>query len=53
MFKLLHQRPFLRGLSRAQRRRWFEQWKIAAPRVPIGKPLPQSVLRSYAYVRLV
>ncbi|WP_454737613.1 hypothetical protein [Cupriavidus necator] len=52
MFKLLHQRPFLRGLSRAQRRRWFEQWKVASPRVPIGT-LPQKLQRSYAYVRLV
>ena len=52
MFKLLHQRPYLRGLSHAQRRRWFEQWKVASPRVSIGT-LPQAVIKSYAYVRLV
>ncbi|SOZ99479.1 conserved hypothetical protein [Cupriavidus taiwanensis] len=52
MFKLLRHRAFLRGLSRAQRRQWFEQAKSAAPRVPIAT-LPQRLQRSYAYVRLV
>jgi hypothetical protein len=52
MKTLLKQRSYLRGLTPEQRRKWFEQKKRLTPRVVIGKGLPRSVLRSYAYISL-
>jgi hypothetical protein len=48
MFK---HRSYLRRLSKAQRRSWFEQRKRLTPRVPIGT-MPRNVARQYAYVSL-
>jgi hypothetical protein len=47
---LMHQRGYLRALTAAQRRSWFEQRKRLTPRVPIGSAwLPDRVRRSFAY----
>jgi len=53
MDKLFHLRSYLRVLTPAQRRSWFEQRKRLTPRVPIGTAvLPRSVHRSFAYIKL-
>ncbi|KVT60628.1 hypothetical protein WK55_09795 [Burkholderia ubonensis] len=53
MNKIFRHRSFLRGLTAAQRRRWFEQHKRLKPRVPIGTAvLPASVRRSFVYIKL-
>lgn len=53
MRNLLSHRPWLRCLTRAQRRAWFEQRKRLRPRVPIGTAvLPAGIKRQYAYVTL-
>jgi hypothetical protein len=50
MFK---HRSYLRCLSKAQRRSWYEQRKRLTPRVPIGNAvIPHNVARSFAYVSL-
>jgi len=47
---LMHHRSYLRALTAAQRRSWFEQRKRLAPRVLIGIAwVPERVRRSYAY----
>ena len=51
---LMHHRRYLRALSAAQRRSWFEQRKRLTPRVPIGSAwLPDRVRRSYAYAKRI
>ncbi|WP_179298385.1 hypothetical protein [Burkholderia ubonensis] len=53
MNKIFRHRSFLRGLTAAQRRRWFEQHKRLKPRVPIGTAvLPAAVRRSFVYIKL-
>lgn len=53
MQALLKHRSYLRPLSRAQRRKWFEQWKHAKPRVKISAAwLPPEVRKSFLYVEL-
>ena len=43
---LMHHRRYLRALTAAQRRHWFEQRKRLAPRVRIGSAwLPEHVRR--------
>jgi hypothetical protein len=50
---LFSHRSYLRCLSKAQRRSWFEQRKRLTPRVPIGTAvIPNAIARQYAYVRL-
>jgi hypothetical protein len=52
--KLMRHRSYLRALTAAQRRSWFEQRKRLAPRVPIGSAwLPERVRRSYSYARRI
>lgn len=47
---LMHHRRYLRALTAAQRRSWYEQRKRLTPRVPIGIAwVPERVRRSYAY----
>ena len=53
MRNLLSHRAYLRCLSPAQRRAWFEQRKRLKPRVPIGTAvIPRSIKRQYTYVQL-
>lgn len=47
---LMPQRRYLRALTAAQRRSWYEQRKRLTPRVPIGSAwVPDRVRRSFAY----
>jgi hypothetical protein len=47
---VMQHRCYLRRLTGAQRRRWFEQRKRLTPRVSIGSAwLPDRVRRSFAY----
>jgi hypothetical protein len=49
---LMRHRPYLRALTRQQRRKWFEQRKRLTARVVIGTAwLPMPVRRSYAYAQ--
>lgn len=53
MRNLLSHRSYLRCLTAAQRRAWFEQRKRLKPKVPISTAhMPHSVARQYAYVSL-
>ncbi|WP_448167710.1 hypothetical protein [Burkholderia ambifaria] len=53
METLFRHRSYLRRLTPAQRRSWFEQRKRLTPRVPIGTAvLPKSVRRQFAYIKL-
>jgi hypothetical protein len=52
--KLMHHRGYLRALTPAQRRSWFEQRKRLMPRVPIGSSwVPDRVRRSYTYANRI
>lgn len=45
-------RQYLRFLSRAQRRRWWEQKKTLKPRVAIGRTyLPHNIARQFTYIK--
>lgn len=51
---LMHQRRYLRALTAAQRRSWYEQRKRLKPRVPISSAwVPDRVRRSYTYARRI
>ena len=53
MRNVLRHRSFLRGLTRQQRRKWFEQFKTMQGRAPIGGLyLPPAVRKSFTYVVL-
>ncbi|WP_423396061.1 hypothetical protein [Burkholderia sp. LMG 21824] len=53
MEKLFRHRSFLRALTPAQRRSWYEQRKRLTPRVPIGTAvIPRSIRRQFAYIKL-
>jgi hypothetical protein len=53
MKSLFSHRSYLRCLTAAQRRSWFEQRKRLTPRVPIGTAvIPRSVRRQFAYITL-
>lgn len=46
-------RRHLRFLSRAQRRRWWEQRKYLRPRVAIGRGyVPKSISNQFTYVKV-
>jgi hypothetical protein len=51
---LMRHRPYLRALSPAQRRSWWEQRKRLRARVSIGTAwLPLQVRRSYTYAQWI
>lgn len=53
MKSIFSHRSYLRCLSPAQRRSWFEQRKRLTPRVPIGtKLIPHAVRRQFVYISL-